>query len=140
MKQTILILILTIGLNGFSQNLQTNPWRIDKIIGGDTNNIQEFTLQKVDTTNRYWVWGNTIRFFSNGKFECKYSAKCGNDCFPSSNGSFQLTDTTLITIFLEEYNQAGDCEKMHRKIKKTLGTYLIVHNNVDTIKLIRQKK
>jgi hypothetical protein len=140
MKQTILILFSITCLNGFSQYLQTNPWRIDKIIGIDMNNTEEFTLQKVDTTDRFWAMGNTIRFFSNGKFECSYSSKCGNNCFPSSIGSYQLSDTTNVTIFLDEYNQAGECEEIHRTIRKTIGTYLIVHNSDATIKLIKQKK
>ncbi len=140
MKLIILILIPFIWLNGFSQNLQSNPWRIDKIIGRDTSNVQEFTLQKIDTINKWWMWGNTIEFFPNGNFLCRYSAKCGNDCFPSSNGNYKLSDSTHITIFLKEYNQRGECENIHRITDDTIGTFVIVRKDKSNIRLIRQNE
>lgn len=121
-------------LSGFSQNLQSNTWHIDQIIGRDAN--KEFTLQKVDTTNRYWAWGNTISFSPDGSFTCRYSAKCGNDCFPSSKGSYHFSDSSHVIIFLKEYRQDGDCPHIFKTIEKTLGIYLIVKKDDTCIKLV----
>ena len=137
MNRIVFFLFSIMWLSGFSQNLQSNPWHIDRIIGRDINNIQEFTLQKADTTNRYWAWGNTIRFSPDGIFTCKYSAKCGNDCFPSSIGSYSFSDSSHVTIFLKEFSQDGECAHIHRTIEKTLGTYLIVRKDDGSIKLVK---
>lgn len=137
MKIITLMLLSVIWLSGFSQNLQSNPWRINQVIGRNTDEMQEFTLEKIDTTNQGWMWGNTIRFFPDGNFSCKYSAWCGNDCFPSSNGSYDLSDSTHVKMFLKEYNQVGECENIHRTIEKIIGTYLIVAIDAINIKLIK---
>lgn len=140
MRPVILTLFSIIWISGFSQNLQSNPWLIDEIIGRDTNRIKEYTLQKVDTTKRFWTWGNTVRFSPEGNFACSYSAKCGNDCFPSSNGTYRYTDSSHVILFLKEYEQDGYCEHIHRTITQYLGTYLIVRKDEVSIKLIKQNE
>lgn len=64
-----------------------NSWKIDKIIGLDNGSPLRFKLEKIDTNSR-WKWGNSVKFSPSGNFSCTYSAPCGNDCFPSSNGCF----------------------------------------------------
>lgn len=139
MKLLILLLLSTLWLSGFTQDLTSNPWYIDQIIGRDTNKIQEFNLQKIDTTREYWTWGKTIRFFPGGNFICRYGARCGNDCFPSSNGMYQFSDSSHITIYVKEYDQNGYCENIHRTIDRIIGTYLIDTKDGKSIKLIKQR-
>lgn len=135
MKLIISILGAIVCLNAYAQNLKSNPWHIDRVIGSDLSQTNEITLKKADTTEHYWMWGNTIQFLSDGSFKCKYSAKCGNDCFPSSNGSYRLIDPSHVEIFLKEYNQEGECEEIHKIIEKTIGTYAIKKVDDLTIKL-----
>jgi len=138
MRILISFLFTIIWLNGFSQNLEGTAWKIDKIIGKDLTNAAEFSLQKADTTKKFWDNGNTVRFFADGSFKCAYKAKCGKDCFPSSMGKYNITDTNTVTIFVEEFHQKGHCETIHKSINKTLGTYNMVRKNDEAILLIKR--
>lgn len=106
-----------------TQNLISSIWRIDKIVGIDSNNTQEFIIQPVDTSNRFWMWGNTIKFDKDSIFKCSYSARCGNDCFPSSTGVFSIIDSLKIQLRVIKINQRGHCTHFQKTLNHTLGTY-----------------
>ena len=139
MKKCILLIFLTsLTASSFCQSLKSTTWKIDQIIGVDTNNIQEFTLKKVDTTNQFWSWGNIVKFSSDSTFTCEYSARCGNDCFPSSNGLYNTIDSSKVTIILKEFKQEGDCQHLYLTPNRILGDYIIKKQDSVTIKLVKQ--
>ena len=138
MKKCVLLIFLSsLIANSFCQSLKLTTWKIDQVIGVDTNNIQEFTLKKVDTTNQFWSWGNILKFSSDGTFTCEYSAPCGNDCFPSSNGLYSI-DSSKVTLILKEFRQKGYCENLYRTPNRVLGDYVVKKQDSVTIKLVKQ--
>jgi len=124
--------------NSLLTTITSNAWKIDKIIGIDSNNVQEYSLDKIDTTLR-WNWGNKIKFSSDSTFSCNYSARCGNDCFPSSNGVYRVMDSSRIQLILKKVRQKGDCEHFDKSLNKTLGIYSIDKKDSTSFKLVREK-
>jgi hypothetical protein len=95
-----------------AQNLSGNEWRINTIIGWDTLNTQEYLLTR---TNENLLSGDVINFNADNTFEAHYVAPCGNDCFPSSVGTYSFTDKDHIRINIHQLDRKGDCETLHKK-------------------------
>lgn len=135
---TVFILFLTQFI--YAQDIVGKHWYINAIIGGDMQNTQAFTLSKVvlNTKNQF-LYGNSIIFNDNNTFSCSYSAPCGNDCFPSSTGTFKMIDDKHIQLFVIEYDQQGDCESKHIELNKDLGIYYILNESDEIIKLVKGK-
>ena len=144
MKQFILLFSLLLStFCGFAQNeistldLISSTWKIDKIVGLDSANINEFVLEPVDRSNRFWMWGNTIKFGKDSIFTCDYSAPCGNDCFPSSTGIYTIIDSLRIQLRLKEIQQRGDCHNFEKTLITVLGTYQIEKQDSVSYSLIK---
>lgn len=120
-----------------SQDLISSTWKIDKIVGLDSANISEFVIQPVDTSNGFWMWGNTIKFGKDSIFTCTYSAPCGNDCFPSSKGIYTIIDSSKIQLRLKEIQQSGDCRNFEKTLNRVLGTYQIQKQDSASYSLIK---
>ncbi|WP_131474491.1 hypothetical protein [Flavobacterium sp. KMS] len=137
MKYILTLLITLLSYNMHSQNIIGEYWRISEIIGQDTNYTQEFVLQKMDKDDKpYSMYGNRIFFDKNNTFKCSYSATCGNDCFPSSVGTYKLIDNKHIEIDINEFSQTGDCEQ--KKIALNLKLRYYISQKTDKIiKLIK---
>ena len=122
--------------NLYMQSIMGKYWHINKIIGLDMQNTQEFILTKIDSTSKNdFIYGNKIIFNIDKTFICNYSASCGNDCFPSSTGTFKLIDENHINLFVIEFNQDGDCESKQVQLNVDIGTYYISKKSDKRIKL-----
>ncbi|AWK04002.1 hypothetical protein HYN56_07060 [Flavobacterium crocinum] len=140
MKKKILLHLVIIILSSsiYSQNLLNEYWNISEIIGQDTINTGEFTLQRKDKTDQYYSrYGMKIIFNKDNSLACNYSAPCGNDCFPSSIGTYKMIDQKHINLFVKEFQQFGDCESKNIKLDLNLGNYYISKQSDKTIKLIK---
>lgn len=122
----------------YAQKVFGEYWYINKIIGNDMQNTQEFTLNKIELTSKDdFIYGNKIIFNNDNTFNSNYSAPCGNDCFPSSTGTFKIIDKKHIKIFVKEFIQVGDCENKKIELNIDLGTYYISKESNEIIKLIK---
>ena len=121
--------------NNFTNGLIGNSWKIDKIIGLDNGSPLRFKLEKIDTNAR-WKWGNSVKFSPSGNFSCTYSARCGNDCFPSSNGLFQFIDSSSIKLITKQMSQTGDCDHFDTTVTKIIGVYSIIQKDNSHLELI----
>jgi len=140
MKKQILLQLVSIIFSSsiYSQNLLNEYWNISEIVGKDTINTEEFTLQKNDKTDKYYsIYGMKIIFKKDNSFACYYSAKCGNDCFRSSIGMFKMIDKNHVNLFVKEFQQSGDCESNNIKLDLSLGNYYISKQSNKIIKLIK---
>ncbi|MEZ4853882.1 hypothetical protein [Flavobacterium sp.] len=106
-----------------AQQLENSSWKIDKVIGNSGDTFEEYHLYKYDTAEQ-WQYGNFIQFTNTG-FTCHYSAPCGNDCFPSSSGNFKNSDKNIIELTILTFDQQGDCESIHKKMKITTKYQII---------------
>lgn len=95
---TGLILIFTFNVNG--QNIE-GEWRIDHLMI-DTL-VKDYTLDTL-SSERYSNYGNHISINKDGSFRTWYTAPCGNDCFISSFGKYNLIDSTHIQFSIEKVN------------------------------------
>ena len=117
--------------------LRTKLWHISEIIGYDIENNHEFILSKIDTADRYSMYGVSIKFNVNNTYEDTYSAPCGNDCFPSSKGNYILKDENHILVKAKEFHQSGDCETKSILYDLYYVTYYIFQTSDGNLRLIK---
>ncbi|MET3020971.1 hypothetical protein [Flavobacterium hydatis] len=138
MKYILTLLITLLSYNMHSQNIFGEKWNISEIIGQDTKYTQEYTLSKIDQSdNNYVMQGTKISFDKDNTFNCLYSARCGNDCFPSSVGTYKIIDNKHINLFVKEFRQTGFCEHKKIALNLNLGQYYISQKSDTIIKLIK---
>lgn len=118
-----------------SQNILIGEWEINKIIGMDSISPKEYKLLHQENKP---FWGYHIKFDSTGIYTFSYSAPCGNDCFPSSIGTFKIIGEKFVNLFVKEFHQAGECEKKDLLLNYNLGYFLISKQSNSEIKLIKQ--
>lgn len=138
MKYILTLLITLLSYNMHSQNIFGGKWNISEIIGQDTKYTQEYTLSKIDQSDKNYVMhGTKISFDKDNTFNCTYSARCGNDCFPSSVGTYKIIDNKHIDLFVKEFSQTGFCEHKKIALNLNLGQYYISQKSDTIIKLIK---
>lgn len=123
MKKISSILSLLVFNLMFSQNI-VGIWHTNELPWNKAE--KEYSLQKLDKENPY-RYGNFITLNENNTFEAYYSAPCGNDCFPTSKGTFQVIENNKIILIVNYIEQSGFCnETFKKKGNWSLGTYKIV--------------
>lgn len=128
------ILILFASINASAQVLESNLWHINKIIGQSDTFLDEYLLKKIENPEgKNFVYGNSISFHD-GKFNSHYSAKCGNDCFPSSQGTYKMISDKYIEITLLTFDQQGDCPSIHKEYN-SVSVFEIIKKSETTILL-----
>lgn len=121
----ILFLFLLISTSGFTQNNLNGLWKIDEIIGLYSTDEYNLSPAKEDESLQGWRYGNSVTFNPNGTFNSRYSAWCGNDCFPHSKGTFEKIDETHIRLKLDVLEITGDCPYSIDSTHHDLGIFLI---------------
>lgn len=140
MKKSVILycpIIVLFSCSVYSQDLIGKYWSVSEIIGKDTINTGEYTLIKKDTTKRNYSVGGWNMVFKEDKFSSFYTAECGNDCFPRSIGTFKMIDNDHINLFVEEFEQSGQCEYKKMQLNLDLGNYYISKQSDSIIKLIK---
>lgn len=123
-----------------AQDLTKYSWHINKIIGISGDTFEEYELTKIEDSTDRFDYGNSIHFKEDKTFSCHYSAPCGNDCFPSSTGTYKFIDDNHIEITLLEFKQQGFCETLHKKWNTIIGTFKIESQSETTLTLKKVKK
>lgn len=102
-------------------------YRINHIIGEISPQTYHITAVP---TERDFVYGNNITFDPvSSTFESYYTAKCGNDCFPMSRGTYKMEGEQHVRLFLTHVSQHGMCENYDRAVQNDLGVFLIKVND-----------
>ncbi|MDR1877845.1 MAG: hypothetical protein LBQ84_09505 [Flavobacteriaceae bacterium] len=124
MKKIILISLISNFVLAQTKHDLEGLWIIDEIIGLYT--VDEYNLSKVSEqdASKGWVYGKSITF-SDGTFNSHYSAECGNDCFPSSKGTFKMVNNTHIQLKLKLVEIRGGCPHSRDSNHRDLGIFLI---------------
>ncbi len=116
-----------------AQLLEKNLWHINQVFGNSENTLDEYTLTKIENPQgKNFVYGNSISY-QKGKFYSYYSAPCGNDCFPSSEGTYKIMSDNLIEITLLAFNQSGECPSIHKKYNITALFEIVKKSNKEII-------
>ncbi|OYU78923.1 MAG: hypothetical protein CFE23_16405 [Flavobacterium sp. BFFFF1] len=112
-----------------TQNNLIRSWKINQLVGPEGGD--KFFLNQSQS-----IWGNFIEFKSNGTFVSWYSADCGNDCFTTNLGKYQIINVHYIRLIITKSSQDGECEKFEKSFNRDLGLYQIsnVAHGIDLIK------
>lgn len=132
----LIIFLLTNAFAAFSQNPFEGEWKIDYLIGygGEkASYFNEYLLYKLQGEDRNY--GNNVAFLD-GKFTCWYSAPCGNDCFPSSEGNFKMIDESHVVFELDTIYIGGYCSTREAKMDKQPIIYYFFEEN-NSIRLVK---
>ena len=129
MKKIFLALFL-LPIICFAQDHVSEFWKIDFWRSNQVINAQstEFYLTHPEDKEKNTLYGNSIIFQKDGTFVSQYRADCGNDCFPSSKGTFKKIDDNHIHLRINSFEQHGltsGCTQIVDHTQRDLGIFKI---------------
>ncbi|MCH2233228.1 MAG: hypothetical protein MK078_03160 [Crocinitomicaceae bacterium] len=109
----VLLIIIAGGILSFTNRdnreydnyLSDTEWRISSHAFADENQETYYLSVKEDEE---WAWGRFVNF-SNSTFNGYYSAPFGNDCFVSTNGTYQFVEENTIFVNVKSITKNGFC-------------------------------
>ena len=144
MKKILFLLLLpfySFAQNDINDFWKNDFWQINKVVN---HKLDLFELSNppaerlhISSDGTKFIYGNSLTFNTNGTFLSKYSARCGNDCFTGSEGTFEKIDETHLRLQINLFQRSGDCEGVEDKTVRDLGTFEIkpTENGYQLVKL-----
>ena len=120
----ILITLLLCASSMYAQNPLKGEWITTSLLG---NFKEEYQNLLVLTQRERESFGYATVFEKNDKNQYKsfYFAPCGNDCFPSITGTFELIAPSYVRLNALTFEQDGDCEKKNKTLHNDTAVYYI---------------
>ena len=120
----ILITLLLCASSMYAQNPLKGEWITTSLLG---NFKEEYQNLLVLTQRERESFGYATVFEKNDKNQYKsfYFAPCGNDCFPSITGTFELIAPSYVRLNALTFSQSGDCEKKNEMLRNDTAVYYI---------------
>jgi Uri superfamily endonuclease len=87
--------------------LQDTKWKIDYLLCLDETRERYELTAKNDTLE--FDYGNFVLFSKNKTFESYYTAWCGNDCFRTVYGKYNIIFDTKLSITVDSVYYSGWC-------------------------------
>ena len=120
----ILITLLLCASSMYAQNPLKGEWITNSLLGKfkeEDSNLFELTKDEDE------VSGIATVFEKNNKnqYKSSYFAPCGNDCFPSITGTFELIAPSYVRLNALTFEQYGDCEKKNKTLHNDTADYYI---------------
>ena len=120
----ILITLLLCASSMYAQNPLKGEWITTSLLGKfkeKDSNLFELTKDEDE------ISGIATEFEKNDKNQYKsfYFAPCGNDCFPSITGTFELIAPSYVRLNALTFEQDGDCEKKNKTLHNDTAVYYI---------------
>ena len=120
----ILITLLLCASSIYAQNPLKGEWITNTLLGNfkeEDCNLFELTKDEDE------VSGIATVFEKNNKnqYKSSYFAPCGNDCFPSITGTFELIAPSYVRLNALTFEQYGDCEKKNETLHNDTAVYYI---------------
>ena len=132
----ILITLLLCASPMYAQNPLKGEWITNSLLGKfkeEDSNLFELTKDEDE------VSGIATVFEKNNKnqYKSSYFAPCGNDCFPSITGTFELIAPSYVRLNALTFEQDGDCEKKNKTLHNDTADYYIYKVSDKKIFLVR---
>ena len=90
------------------KNALVGLWHIDELPMDKPQNA--YYLSRVETTGSdNHIYGKHIEFDKDGRFSSSYSAECGNECFPHSEGLYRFVNDDEVILQATKVEQRGYC-------------------------------
>ena len=120
----ILITLLLCASSMYAQNPLKGEWITNTLLGNfkeEDRNLFELTKDEDE------VAGIATVFEKNDKNQYKsfYFAPCGNDCFPSITGTFELIAPLYVRLNALTFEQHGDCKNKNKTLHNDTAVYYI---------------
>ena len=120
----ILITLLLCASSMYAQNPLKGEWITNSLLGKfkeKDSNLFELTKYEDE------ISGIATVFEKNDKNQYKsfYFAPCGNDCFKSISGTFELIAPSYVRLNALTFEQYGDCEKKNKTLHNDTADYYI---------------
>lgn len=132
----ILITLLLCTSSMYAQNPLKGEWITNSLLGKfkeEDSNLFELTKDEDE------IAGIATVFEKNDKNQYKsfYFAPCGNDCFKSISGTFELIAPSYVRLNALNFSQRGDCEKKNKTLHNDTAVYYIYKVSDKKIFLVR---
>ena len=132
----ILITLLLCAPSLHAQNPLKGEWITNSLLGKfkeEDSNLFELTKDEDE------IAGFATVFEKNDKNQYKsfYFAPCGNDCFPSITGTFELITPSYVRLNALKFEQRGFCEKKNETLHNDTADYYIYKVSDKKIFLVR---
>ena len=120
----ILITLLLCASSIYAQNPLEGEWITSSLFG---NLKEEYPNLLVLTQREGERVGYATEFKKDNKnqYISYYFAPCGNDCFKSISGTFELIAPSYVRLNALNFSQSGDCEKKDKKLDNDTAVYYI---------------
>ena len=123
MKYFLITLLLCVS-SIYAQNPLKGEWITNSLLGKfkeKDSNLFELTKYEDE------ISGIATVFEKNDKNQYKsfYFAPCGNDCFKSISGTFELIAPSYVRLNALTFEQYGDCEKKNKTLHNDTADYYI---------------
>ena len=120
----ILITLLLCASSIYAQNPLKGEWITNSLLGKfkeEDSNLFELTKDEDE------IAGIATVFEKNDKNQYKsfYFAPCGNDCFRSVSGTFELIAPSYVRLNALTFEQYGDCKKKNETLHNDTADYYI---------------
>ena len=120
----ILITLLLCASSMYAQNPLEGKWITASLLGNlkaESQNLLVLTQREGESS------GFATVFEKNDKNQYKsfYFAPCGNDCFRSVSGTFELIAPSYVRLNALTFSQSGDCEKKNKMLRNDTAVYYI---------------
>ena len=90
------------------KNVLVGLWHIDELPMDAPQNAYYLSRVEVAGSDNHIYWKH-IEFDKDGRFSSSYSAECGNDCFPHSEGLYRFVSDDEVILQATKVEQRGDC-------------------------------
>ena len=131
-----LITLLLCAPSIYAQNPLEGEWITTSLLGNlkaESQNLLVLTQRERES------FGFATEFKKDNKNQYKsfYFAPCGNDCFRSVSGTFELIAPSYVRLNALTFEQYGDCEKKNKTLHNDTADYYIYKVSDKKIFLVR---
>ena len=120
----ILITLLLCASSIYAQNPLEGEWITTSLLGNFKGEYQNlFVLTRKG--NESFGYATEFEKGDKNKYWSHYFAPCGNDCFRSVSGTFELIAPSYVRLNALNFSQSGDCEKKDKKLDNDTAVYYI---------------
>ena len=120
----ILITLLLCASSMYAQNPLEGEWITASLLGNFKNEYQNlFVLTRKGNEN--FGYATEFEKGDKNKYWSHYFAPCGNDCFRSVSGTFELIAPSYVRLNALKFEQRGFCEKKNKTLHNDTAVYYI---------------
>ena len=131
-----LITLLLCASSMYAQNPLEGEWITASLLGNFKGEYQNlFVLTRKGNEN--FGYATEFEKGDKNKYWSHYFAPCGNDCFRSVSGTFELIAPSYVRLNALTFEQDGDCEKKNKTLHNDTADYYIYKVSDKKIFLVR---